>query len=133
MPDKPFSISIKILIKSGEGKVLFLKRAEDSGWNPGKWDLPGGKMDLGEILEEALHREVLEETGLKIDIRSLLGAVQDTTRDYRIVHILMIGNSRSGEISLSHEHEDFKWVSPAEMKKLDLCEYLFNFDFSSLM
>src|SRR4051812_48882988 len=59
-----FEVSVKALIYQ-DGKLLLAK--DDSG----KWDLPGGRLDEGEDIEACLHREVLEELGVKVvDIES---------------------------------------------------------------
>lgn len=47
-------------------KILIIKRAENDSNNPGKWEVPGGKLDAGQDLTDAREREVLEETGLYV-------------------------------------------------------------------
>ncbi len=54
-----------------QGRVLLIQRAVDP--EKGKWAMPGGYMDAGEIPEEALKREMLEEIGLDIEITQLIG------------------------------------------------------------
>jgi 8-oxo-dGTP diphosphatase len=127
MYSKPFSLSVKVLISDPDGRWLFLKRINGGQWNPGRWDLPGGKVDLGERFEVALLREVQEETGLDIVITGLMGAVQDATEDFRIVHIIMKGTTRETEIQISHEHEKYIWINPIDLDKIELCEYLNEF------
>jgi 8-oxo-dGTP diphosphatase len=62
-----FRIAVSALIFE-EGRVLLAHR-RDIDW----WNLPGGGMEVGETVEEALHREVFEETRLKVGIERLVG------------------------------------------------------------
>lgn len=62
-----FRIAVSALIFEG-GRILLAHR-RDIDW----WNLPGGGMEVGETVEEALHREVYEETGLKVEIEQLVG------------------------------------------------------------
>lgn len=126
MPDKPFSLSAKILVCDNESRWLFIKRSHTSKWNPGKWDLPGGKLDPGENYMVGLRREVSEETGLNVIISSLFGAIEDETDDFRIAHLVMTGDYVSGEVKLSREHMDYKWVRQENALDLDLCDFLRN-------
>ena len=52
-------------------KVLMVRRANEPGL--GLWSMPGGYVDRGEVVEEAAAREVLEETGLEVEVQDLLG------------------------------------------------------------
>src|SRR5438874_1040954 len=62
-----FRIAASALIFDGERVLLAHRR--DIDW----WNLPGGGMELGETVDEALHREVREETGLEVEIEQLIG------------------------------------------------------------
>ena len=60
-----------ICIVPRDGKVLMIRRATELGY--GQWGLPGGYVDRGEVVELAAAREVLEETGLKVEPGDLIG------------------------------------------------------------
>lgn len=54
-----------------EGRLLLVRRGKEPG--KGLWSLPGGRLELGEHLVEAVRREVAEETGLEVSVQDLLG------------------------------------------------------------
>ena len=58
------------------GKVLMVRRLTQPGF--GLWSLPGGYVDRGEVVESAAAREVLEETGLQVDITKLIGLFSES-------------------------------------------------------
>jgi 8-oxo-dGTP diphosphatase len=95
--------------------------------NPGKWDLPGGKVDTGENLEQGLLREVVEETGLAISLHRVLGAAQAESSTVRIVYLLFEGRHRSGRVRLSSEHDDYMWVSQGSLPSADLAPQFCSF------
>ena len=73
----PFLVSnfpelVAAIILDKQGKILVSQRALDSKVFPGKWQIPGGKVEPGEKLLTALKREVKEETNLEITIISNL-------------------------------------------------------------
>lgn len=51
-------------------RVLLVRRSQDADWEPGRWELPGGKLRHGEDLANAVMREVYEETGLRVTVGS---------------------------------------------------------------
>jgi 8-oxo-dGTP diphosphatase len=120
MPQKPYALSVKVLIRDGEGQCLLLKRSMSSKGNPGKWDLPGGKLDPGENLEQALLREAIEETGLTISLTRVLGATESEAPARRVAYLIFEGRIASGQVKLSEEHEDFTWVAVKDIEKVDI-------------
>jgi 8-oxo-dGTP diphosphatase len=122
MPHKPFSLSAKVVIRDKEGRCLLLKRSMSSKGNPGKWDLPGGKVDAGESLEEGLLREVREEGGLTISLRSVLGAAESESPTKRVAYLIFEGRLVSGKVRLSDEHDDFIWIDRKDLGSVDIAE-----------
>lgn len=90
-----------------------------------KWDLIGGTSDFGEDLEETLHREILEETGLKVAILNLLPkSVSKHWKhtQYNLHAIILCYHCKmlSGELHLNdHKINDLKWVEKNDLKKFD--------------
>jgi mutator protein MutT len=100
------------ILFNSEGKVLVLRRSKTDERRPLQWDLPGGHAEPGEEFEDALRREVHEETGQSIgtsDVR-LIYETSGTFPDVRVNWLFFIAQSPSAEVTLSSEHDDFRWV-----------------------
>lgn len=102
------------------GRCLLLKRAMSSKGNPGKWEFPGGKIDPGESLDEALLREVAEETGLTVSIQGVAGTAESEAPTAKVVYLILERHVESGQARLSEEHDDYVWVDPEELPTVDL-------------
>jgi ADP-ribose pyrophosphatase YjhB (NUDIX family) len=95
-----------------EDKVLLVRRARSPA--KGLYSLPGGRVEFGESLHAALHREVDEETGLKIAIVGLAGwrEVLPTTSGGHYLIMSFAARWAAKEVVLNDEHDDFRWLSP---------------------
>jgi ADP-ribose pyrophosphatase YjhB (NUDIX family) len=121
IPSHPPLPTVGALISNAQGEVLMIQTHKWSN----KWGIPGGKIKTNERAEAALHREIMEETGLKIsDVRFEL--VQDCIEPpefYKKAHFLLLNyTARAGtnEVTLNDEAETFRWLPPKEAAKLDL-------------
>lgn len=94
---------------------LLIKRSPDDENDPGCWDLPGGGLDKGEEIFAGYMREVEEETGLRIKNSALIGSY--TSDDGRL-QLCVISDFGAGEIQLSREHTEYKWVSEEVLKSI---------------
>jgi 8-oxo-dGTP diphosphatase len=116
----------RALVESGDGRILLVRRA---AWDtlPGKWELPGGKVDRGEKVTKALARELEEETGLM-----LAGARRVSQREMisprgRRVREHVYVTSAIGTVTLSNEHDAYLWVdSPDGLELTDSAEAAFS-------
>lgn len=66
MQDGDYHLTVLALVKTPEGRLLITQRKADKEWAPLKWEIPGGGVRASETSEEAVLREVQEETGLKV-------------------------------------------------------------------
>jgi ADP-ribose pyrophosphatase YjhB (NUDIX family) len=105
--------TVGALIFNPAGEVLMIRTHK---WSD-LWGIPGGKIKLNERAEDALRREVLEETGLEIaNIRFAL--VQDCVQSkefYREAHFVLLNytcTSRGGKVILNDEAEEYQWIQP---------------------
>ncbi|MCS7124023.1 MAG: NUDIX hydrolase [Candidatus Bathyarchaeota archaeon] len=107
-----------------DGKILLEKRKGEPG--RGKWSVPGGLVELGETVEEAVVREVKEETGLDVADPELIDVVDNIVRDekgeikYHFVIIDYLVKVRGGEVRAADDAEELKWIPLSEVEKYDL-------------
>jgi len=85
---------------------------------PGKWEFPGGKVEVGEDPRVALVREVREELGLDIVVGELLGTGRDVGDDLVVRLDVYLATIASGELQLL-EHAAVRWLAAAELDSLD--------------
>jgi ADP-ribose pyrophosphatase YjhB (NUDIX family) len=107
-------------------KVLLLKRKYPP--NEGRWALPGGLVELGERVQDAVVREVREETNLQVVLEGLLDVATDIHLDersrpkYHYVLVDYLAGRVGGRVSLNAESSDFGWFTAAQAGKLDMSE-----------
>jgi 8-oxo-dGTP diphosphatase len=102
-----------------DDKILLVRRARSPA--RGFYSLPGGRVEFGETLHAALHREVDEETALKIEIVGLAGwreVVPGATGGGHYLIMSFAARWASGEPVLNDELDDFKWLKPDGMGDL---------------
>lgn len=106
------------------GKILLLKIMSKSSHGDGRWEIPGGKVKKCEYFDDALKREYLEETGLEVDINSLLNVVRrdytacKTQEEVKSIQLIMKVTCNSDEVTISEEHEDYGWFTADEVKEM---------------
>jgi 8-oxo-dGTP diphosphatase len=104
-----------------DGKVLLVRRARSPA--KGLYSLPGGRVEFGETLHEALHREVDEETALKVEIIGLAGwreVVPGTSGGGHYLIMSFAARWIAGEPVLNEELDDFRWLEPEALGDLRL-------------
>jgi len=111
-----------------DGRVLIVRRARPPA--NGLYTLPGGGVELGETLEEAVVREVREETALEIEPVALAGYRQAISRDAageverHFVILPFAARWVGGEVALSEELAEAHWLDPAALADLTTTEGL---------
>ncbi len=104
-----FRLAVKSFIVK-DNNILLIKRRPTDAHKPAEWDIPGGRLELGEDSYEGLKRETKEETGLDIEIVMPLDVHHFTRDDWqRITMIIFLCKALSNDVRLSEEHTEFKW------------------------
>ncbi len=111
-PSQPVLAVAGCLFRGKE--VLLVKRARPPG--EGRWSIPGGVVELGEHLTQALQREMMEELGIEIEVLGLMGVFERLSKDqegrlkYHYVIIDYYGIPKSKGINPNSEVEEYRWV-----------------------
>lgn len=136
MPKELYQISLKLILKNENGEALILK-AQERGSYAGFYDFPGGRINSGEFntpIMEILEREVREEIGnikyssiksapVAIGRHSFIaswGVPEEINKDAFVLYLFFEGNYIDGDIKISEEHTDYKWV---KLEDLELEKY----------
>lgn len=82
------------------------------------WEFPGGKIEVGESPEDALHREIMEELDTEIEIDGLFDTVEWDYPDFHLSMKCYACHVVSGSLTLK-EHESAKWLLPAELNSVN--------------
>lgn len=98
-------------------EYLVVKRSEKDDFLPGVWEFPGGNIEDGELILEALKREVYEEIGVEIDVNNtelvhFYDEIKKKQEEYHYIELdfLIEVNDKNINIKLSDEHDQFEWV-----------------------
>ncbi|MBV9485301.1 MAG: NUDIX domain-containing protein [Frankiaceae bacterium] len=116
-------------LRDEAGRVLLVRSTDEIG---GKWFLPGGGVGFGESPQEALHREVLEETGHDIDDIVLKATLSDVYewRGQQVHSVRLIYTATVVDLSRPLQHEiggstvEAAWVDTDRLTRLPLARYV---------
>ncbi len=109
---------VNTIIIDKQNRLLVLKRNPNVKFSPSLWDLPGGKVENGETLQEAVKRETKEESNLDVEVRDSYFYIHhypDVEIDIYAFEVELIG----GEVKIDEEqHTEFRWISKDQIESL---------------
>jgi 8-oxo-dGTP diphosphatase len=123
-PDTPL-VGVGAIIIDQE-RVLLVKRGNEP--LAGSWSIPGGLLDIGETLSQAVVREAFEETGLTVEAGELLGVYDrimpdaDQRTRYHYVLVDFLCRRISGELQAAGDAADARWFTSSELGQISLAE-----------
>jgi ADP-ribose pyrophosphatase YjhB (NUDIX family) len=124
-PDQPV-VGVGAVVLDDHGRVLLVKRAHAP--RQGEWSLPGGRVELGESLIDATRREILEETGLDVEVGPLIEVFDRIhRRDGRVQYHFVIADylctPRGGRLAASDDAQEVAWVDPGNLEAFGINEH----------
>ena len=115
-------VAAKAVIMNDKNQILILREdSHDESTQAGLYGLPGGRINTDESFFDGLKREVLEETGLKVEAIKpvFVGEWWPTIKGVKthIVAVFILCRTKSTTVKLSEEHDDFVWLDAADFAK----------------
>lgn len=117
-------VGVGAVIWNDHDELVLIRRGQEP--RRGEWSIPGGKLEWGETVREAIAREVREETGLVVEIGGLIDVVDSVTRDEAgsaIRHYVLIdflARHVSGELRAGTDAAEARWVRYADLDEYSL-------------
>ena len=117
-------VGVGAVIWNGRGELVLIRRAKPPRLD--EWSIPGGHLEWGESLKDAVVREVLEETGLAIDIVGLIDVVDSVSRNDAgavVCHYVLIdfaARAIGGELHAASDAREARWVPYAQLGEFNL-------------
>jgi ADP-ribose pyrophosphatase YjhB (NUDIX family) len=115
-------VAVGAFLFDERGRVLLVQRGQPPG--AGLWTVPGGKLEAGETLAQAIAREVREETGLVAEIGPLVCVIERITEGYHYVILDYLARRISGTLDPATDVRSARFVDDAELDQLPLTDGL---------
>jgi len=105
---------VAALITNDRSEVLITQRRADQAL-PLLWEFPGGKIEAGEAPEAALHREIVEELGVDVEVGRIWDVMFHAYPDYDVYMLVYRCRILAGGVPRAVEVADLAWVAPARL------------------
>jgi 8-oxo-dGTP diphosphatase len=99
------------------GRLLMVRRGKEPG--KGLWSIPGGRVERGEYLADAVRREVKEETGVDVEVDRLAGILEVPGDEHYVILDFVAHARGDADPTGGHDADDARWVPFADIEKLE--------------
>lgn len=105
------SVSVAGIVVRDDDRVLVIRRDDN-----GRWEVPGGVLELDESFEDGVRREVLEETGLKVTVQCLTGVYKNLSQG--IVALVYRCCPADGDAHPTSEAREVRWMTTEQVQSV---------------
>lgn len=113
-----------VLVRPRDKNILLVKRSSNSGWDPGRWEFPGGKVEAGQDFKGVLKLEVGQETKLRVYLRDVeiitgfwrMNGSKSSRGNY--IELIFGCKKFTGRPRMSPEHDEIGWMTLKEVRSL---------------
>ena len=116
------TVTVGAIVFDAEGRVLLVERGRPPG--VGLWTVPGGRLEPGETLAQAVAREVSEETGLVVEVGTLACVVERMGDDYHYVILDYLARVIGGSLAAGSDARAARFVDATELAALPVTDGL---------
>ncbi len=121
-------ITVVAAVIEWQGEVLCMQRGETPhDYTSFHWEFPGGKIEPGETPQQALHRELLEEMEMEVEVGEHITTIDHDYPDFHIT-LMFYRCTPAGPVGTDGypsftrlEHHDHRWLPPAQLSSLPWC------------
>jgi ADP-ribose pyrophosphatase YjhB (NUDIX family) len=114
---------VTAFVQDKAGRLLLIRRTDND-----LYAIPGGALELGETLTQTVQREVMEETGIAVNVTGLIGVYSDPEHVIEFTDgearqefsICFRANPTGGDLRTSDESKEVLWVAPADLDALNI-------------
>ena len=121
-PQRPIVTAVACVFRGD--RVLLIRRAHEP--SKGRWSVPGGAIEIGEAIHDAVRREIREECGIEIEVVKVINAADSIVPDgvgrvwFHYVPIYILARYVSGEAHADSDALEVRWVIREELDTLDM-------------
>lgn len=116
-------VAVTAFIQDDTGRLLLIRRTDND-----LYAIPGGALELGETLTQTVQREVMEETGINVEVTGLIGIYSDPDHVIEFTDgevrqefsICFRADPTGGELRTSNESKEVLWVAPTDLDGLNI-------------
>lgn len=119
------TVAVGAVCRDDAGRLLVVRRGRAPA--RGRWAVPGGRVEPGEALTEAVAREVAEEAGIEVEVHGLVGVFEVRDEEHHLVILDFHATRTGGELRAGDDADEVAWMSRSELERAGTTDGLLGF------